>query len=123
MPDGTARIPVRYSVCNAEYLLSVDFPATRAQAWTVRITVKPGTAADCPLNGGQASCRPVIGYAGLVGTEMQCGGIPCDEGSVSGSGYHVDVMSFLTKFDVRRPFADTPGGLGIGVSVLAALAD
>ena len=121
MPDGTARAAVRHSMCNAEYLLYVDFPATRAQAWTVRIKVRPGTAADCPLNGGQSQCRPVNGSPGLIGTEMQCGGVPCDDGSVSGFGYHAEILCFLTDFDLRRPLVDTPGALGIGVSVLTAI--
>lgn len=51
---------------------------------------------------------------------MHCGGIPCDDGSVSGFGCHADIGSYPADSDLRRPLADTPGGLRS--SVIAALA-
>ena len=122
LPPGTSHKPDDLASCLGYQLLYVNYPATQAQSWTVKITVTPGGAADCQQFGGDGGrCPSVVGYPGFVGSEVVCSGIPCDQASVYGKGYVADVYSYLSTFDLRKPVVADPSGTSIGVGVLTAL--
>lgn len=123
LPPGTSSTPQHVSTCSDNQPLDVLYPATGAQTWTVTVKITAATATDCQLAASRASerCGPIEGHPGVIGAEANCSGIPCVQAWVFGDAFLVVVSASLSSFQPDRVGPQTPGGLGIGVAVLAAL--